>query len=200
MLHPKRPLVLVHGLWNTPNLFRNLIYSLEQNDLLIYVPFLPHQCGRTSLKLLAKQLNAYILERFGSSTTIDLLGFSMGGVIGRIWLQNFYGFRRTNRFISIGCPHQGTFTAQFVPRFCFAGIADMKIGSDLLRDLNHDLSALQEIKCDSFFCRSDLMVLPGWKAVLPIGSTHSLPVWTHKELISHPVAIRAIKEKILSDD
>jgi len=30
---------------------------------------------------------------------IDILGFSMGGIIGRYWLQKFNGYKRTRRLI-----------------------------------------------------------------------------------------------------
>ena len=70
-----------------------------------------------------------------------------------------------------------------------AGAADMKPGSDLLRDLNADISALEGVACLSYFCRWDLMVCPGWKAVLPVGPAEELPVWTHQQLIAHPRAV-----------
>ncbi|MED5321139.1 MAG: alpha/beta hydrolase, partial [Cyanobacteriota bacterium] len=120
------------------------------------------------------------------------LGFSMGGVIGRIWLQELGGAQRTRRFFSVGSPQQGTFAAQMIPRPLLAGAADMKVGSRLLRDLNRQTDALAGIECSSFFCRWDLMVCPGWKAVLPLGRCEEIPVWTHQQLISHPDAIRRL--------
>ena len=62
----------------------------------------------------------------------------------------------------------------------------------LLRDLNRQPDALAGIECSSFFCRWDLMVCPGWRAVLPLGRCEEIPVWTHQQLISHPDAIRRL--------
>ena len=72
------------------------------------------------------------------------------------------------------------------------GAADMKAGSDLLRQLNRQSDALAGVECSSFFCRWDLMVCPSWRAVLPLGVCEEIPVLTHKQLISHPDAIRRL--------
>ena len=81
------PLVLVHGLWDTPRLFHRLIQGLDQADRPLLAPHLPHGLGWVPLRQMAFRLDQNIQQRFGSDTRVDLLGFSMGGVIGRIWLQ-----------------------------------------------------------------------------------------------------------------
>ena len=85
-------------------------------DYPTFTPYFPHSFGRVPLRDLAQLLNDYILEQFGAKASIDLVGFSMGGVISRIWMQELGGACRTNRFISIGSPHLGTLTAQLVPK------------------------------------------------------------------------------------
>ena len=122
-----RPLVLVHGLWNTPQLFERLLNHLNQKPSLLLAPHLPHDFGRVGIRELAKELDLQIQSRFGSEQPIDILGFSMGGLISRVWLQEFMGFKRTIRFFSIGSPHKGTLTAQLVPKSFFKGITEMKI-------------------------------------------------------------------------
>ena len=162
------PLVLVHGLWDTPRLFHRLIQGLDQPDRPLLAPHLPHGLGWIPLRQLASRLDQHIQQRFGADTRVDLLGFSMGGVIGRIWLQELGGVQRTRRFLSVGSPQQGTLAAQMIPRPLLAGAADMKVGSRLLRELNRQPDALAGVECSSFFCRWDLMVCPGWRAVLPL--------------------------------
>ena len=80
-------LVLMHGLWDTPRLFRRLIQALDQPERPSAGPHLPHGLGHVPLRELARRLDRQIRERFGDDTVIDLFGFSMGGVISRIWLQ-----------------------------------------------------------------------------------------------------------------
>ena len=190
------PLVLVHGLWDTPRLFHRLIQGLDQADRPLLAPHLPHGLGWVPLRQLALRLDQHVQQRFGADTRVDLLGFSMGGVIGRIWLQELGGAQRTRRFYSVGSPQQGTLAAQLIPRQLLAGAADMKVGSRLLRQLNCQPDALTQVECCSFFCRWDLMVCPGWKAVLPLGRHVEIPVWTHKQLISHPAAIQRLRRSL----
>ncbi len=194
---PSRPLVLVHGLLDTPRLFSRLERRLEGQDRPVLSPHLPHRFGATPLRQLAQQLDGLIQERWGLETSIDILGFSMGGVIARTWLQELGGAKRTHRFLSVGSPQQGTLTAQCVPAWLFAGLADMKRGSPLLRSLNGNYSDLQAVECISFFCRWDLMVCPGWQAVLPIGTSKVVPVWTHQQLMSHPRSLDLLTEALL---
>ena len=126
------PLVLVHGLWDTPRLFDSLQRELDGRRGPVLAPHLPHGLGQVPLEELAEQLDRHITERFGAETPVDLLGFSMGGVISRAWIQLLAGHRRTRRFISVASPQQGSWVALPWPRRPLAGIADMKPGSACL--------------------------------------------------------------------
>ena len=192
----KRPIFLVHGLWNNPKLFDKLIKKVKENDYELYRPHLPHKFGKTSLRHLARDLDFKIEELVGPKREIDIVGFSMGGLISRLWLQNHNGFLRTKRFFSIGTPHFGTYTAQLIPSSFFSGIAEMKKGSNLLSQLNNDLTTLEKIECISFFTKWDLMSFPGWQAKLSVGYSYQLPVLTHKELITNNLAIDILAKNI----
>ena len=194
------PLVLMHGLWDTPRLFRRLIQAIDAPEQPLLAPHLPHGLGVVPLREMARRLDRAIQERFGPDTEIDLFGFSMGGVIGRIWLQELDGALRTRRFFSVGSPQQGTFAALPIPRLLLAGAADMKPGSAVLRDLNRSDTALADVACRSYFCRWDLMVCPGWQAVLPVGPQVELPVWTHQQLIAHPLAVNRLAADLRSEE
>jgi triacylglycerol lipase len=41
------------------------------------------------------------------------------------------------------------------------------------------------------------VVLPSWRAVLPVGTRRMLPVWTHPQLLRDPAAIRPLAEQLL---
>ena len=198
MIRP--PLVLLHGLWDTPRLFGRLEALLRERcpPLEIYTPHLPHKLGVTPIRNLAAQLGGLLSARFGDNQPLDLLGFSMGGVIGRTWLQEQGGHRRTRRFVVLGSPQRGTLTAQLVPRPLLSGIADLKIGSALLRQLDRRSHLLDAIDCHSFYTPTDLTVCPGWWAVLPRGTRRALPVFTHRQLIVDPGAIAPVGDLLLS--
>lgn len=191
------PLVLVHGLWDDPRLFRRLIAELDGRRGEPLVPHLPHRLGATGLETLAEQLGREIVARYGPDQPVDLLGFSMGGVIARTWVQAFGGQARTRRLISVGSPQRGTLAAQLVPRLLLAGIADMKIGSALLRRLENDQRSLAGVDCLSYWCLLDSMIIPSWRGVLPVGPVVRLPVWDHKHLILHPAALGPISRDLI---
>ena len=195
----KRPIFLVHGLWNNPKLFEKLIERIEDVDCQLYRPHLPHSFGKTSLWKLARDLDSKIEELVGPKIEIDIVGFSMGGLISRIWLQNYDGFLRTKRFFSIGTPHLGTYTAQIIPSFLMPGLGEMKRGSNLVAQLNNDLTPLTSLECISFYTKWDLMSFPGWQAKLPLGNSYELPVLTHKELITNTSALEILVEKIFKN-
>jgi len=195
----KRPIFLIHGLWNNPKLFEKLLKKIKKDDYQLYSPHLPHKYGNTSLRRLACDLDSQIEELVGPKIEIDVVGFSMGGLISRLWLQNHNGFLRTKRFFSIGTPHFGTYTAQMIPSFLMPGIAEMKRGSSLLSQLNNDLTPLERVQCTSFYTKWDLMSFPGWQAKLAIGNSYQLPVLTHKELITNSSSLDVLVKKIFDD-
>jgi len=195
-----RPVFLVHGLWNNPKLFEHLIEKIKEDKYELYRPHLPHKFGKTSLRQLAKDLDSKIKELVAPEIEIDLVGFSMGGLISRIWLQNHNGYLRTKRFFSIGTPHFGTYTAQAIPSFFMPGLAEMKRGSSLLSQLNNDLTSLKMVECTSFYTKWDLMSFPGWQSKLSIGDSYDIPVLTHKELITKSTSLDVLVEKIFKNN
>jgi len=187
----------VHGLLDTPEVFQKLQQEIGDRRADLLIPQLSLRLGRTPIEEAAAELAHHIEAAYPGQSPLDLLGFSMGGVIGRTWIQRLGGHRRTRRFISLGSPHQGTLTAQPWPGQIFKGLADLKWGSALLRDLNGHHEALESVDCHSFYSALDLAVLPGWSAVLPIGSRTELPVATHPQLLRDGAAIRPLAEELL---
>ena len=161
------------------------------------LPALSLRLGVTSVREAASELSHQIEAAFPGQQAVDLLGFSIGGVIARSWIQQHGGHRRTRRFISLGSPQQGTITAQPWSSRLFRGLADVKWGSALLQELNDDLDTLRAVECHSFYSALDLAVLPGWRAVLPIGPRRMLPVATHPQLLRDLAALRPLALELL---
>jgi triacylglycerol lipase len=192
------PLVLVHGLWDTPDLFNTLKRTLAGRRGTLFTPHLPHGLGVVPLDELAIQLNQAIEAAFGPDQILDVMGFSMGGLISRTWIQLQGGHQRVRRFTSVASPQQGTLAAQVWPRWPLASVADMKLGSDLLRRLNGDPGPLAAIDCCSIYCVADVMVVPGWTAVLPVGRRLAFPLHlAHHELMARPEAVELVASELL---
>jgi len=109
------------------------------------LPALSLRLGVTSVREAASELSHQIEAAYPGQQAVDLLGFSIGGVIARSWIQQHGGHRRTRRFISLGSPQQGTITAQPWSSRLFRGLADVKWGSALLQDLNDNLDTLRAV-------------------------------------------------------
>ncbi|MEB3258876.1 MAG: alpha/beta fold hydrolase [Cyanobacteriota bacterium] len=192
------PLVLVHGLWDTPALFNSLGRAIGQRRE-VFIPHLPHGLGVVPLEELGASLGQAIEARFGAEASIDVMGFSMGGLISRAWIQLLGGGQRVRRFTSVASPQRGTVTALPWPGRWLASVGDMKVGSPLLRRLNANPEALVGIDCCSLYCLADLMVLPGWTAVLPVGRREVLRPLTlqHHELMAHPASVAQVAKELL---
>ena len=193
----RNPIILIHGLWNTSRIFSFISSKLDEKEVEYFAPTLNHAFGMTSIVELANLMDQLIVEKYGLEQEIDILGFSMGGIIGRYWINKFNGHKRTKRFITIGSPHNGTLTSQLVPKYPFRGISEMKINSSLLRDLANYDYFLNGIDCISFFTYWDLMVFPGWRANLNVGEKISLNIFKHRNLVRNPEAVERIIERLM---
>ena len=193
----RNPIILIHGLWTSSSIFSSITSQLDEIGVEYFAPTLNHSYGMTSIIDLTNTLNELILEKYGLEKEIDILGFSMGGIIGRHWLQKFHGYKRTRRLISVGSPHKGTLTAQFVPKYPFKGISEMKINSKFLRELAKNDFVLAEIDCISFFTYWDLMVIPSCWTNLNLGEKISVKVYKHRNLVRNKFSVKKIIEKII---
>jgi len=188
---------LIHGLWNTSSIFSSITSKLDEIGIEYFAPTLYHSYGMTSIIDLTNTLNELILEKYGLEKEIDILGFSMGGIIGRYWLQKFNGYQRTRRLISIGSPHKGTLMAQLVPKYPFKGISEMKINSNFLRELEKKDFFLDDIECINFFTYWDLMVFPGWWTNLNFGKKISVKIYKHRNLVRNKSVVDKIIDEII---
>ena len=173
----------MHGLLDSPAVFNALKRCLGNQRQPLLIPELPLRFGLTPISEAAELLGSHIEAAFGLEQPIDLLGFSIGGVIARAWIQLLGGQRRTRRFTSVGSPQQGTLTAQPWPGRLLAGIADLKSGSPLLTELNGNPLTLAGKECFGFYSTIERAVLPGIPAWVQVG--HTLPVrwWAHTHTI-----------------
>ena len=91
----KRPIILIHGLWNSSAIFSSLLKRLDYYGVEYYAPTLNLYFGRISIVELAKSLDELIIKKYGKKREIDILGFSMGGIIARYWINYCNGYLKT---------------------------------------------------------------------------------------------------------
>jgi triacylglycerol lipase len=113
----------------------------------------------------------------------------MGGLICRYYLQRLDGMKKVNRFISISAPHNGDRMAYLLGNI---GCRQMRPGSEFLKDLNSDLSRLEEVKIVSIWTPFDLSIRPPSSSHLPIGEELIIPVLLHPLMVRDNRVLKAI--------
>jgi triacylglycerol lipase len=173
----RNPVLLVHGLYDTVAKFKELSAYLNQLGWSVHSINLKPNDGSAPLNDLAKQVADYVDRTFESGQIIDLLGFSMGGLVTRYYLQRLGGVERVKRYITISAPNNGTLTAYSLP---LKGITQMRINSSFLQDLNQDYDQyLSQIQVTNLWTPYDLMILPAHSSKMGIGREISVPVVVH---------------------
>lgn len=181
------PVLLVHGIWDTGAKLAPMARALERAGAPRAEPItLSKNDGSAPLRVLAAEV-ADAAAALGPR--IDLVGFSMGALISRTYLQRLGGRERVRRFVSIAGPHAGTTWARFSgPRA--HGIRDMRPGSALLSDLERDVDPWGAVQVHTLWTPYDLMIVPPRSSVLAaVESDTRLPIAMHRWLVSDPRAI-----------
>lgn len=163
---PVRPnVVLVHGYWNDHRIFDPMVRVLAREGYTCYAPDLtPNDC-RLGVRHLTRQLAAGIDARFGPTAPVVLVGFSLGGIVARDYVENVADRRRVRGVFLIASAGRGTLWANLSPH---PGQRELAIGSPFLRALNADDTPWRTIPLHAYWTPLDLMVVPAvssrWEA------------------------------------
>ena len=185
----KNPVVLVHGLNDTARIFEPMTISLEKLGWSVHSFDLLPSNGDCCLKELGQQLANFIQATLPVDQPVDLVGFSMGGIVSRYYVQRLGGIDRVHRFVSIASPHFGTLTAFATQRL---GCMQMRPGHPFLNDLNRDMLILRQINFTSIWTPMDLMIMPPISSQMPLGKDVVLPVAFHPWMVTDPRGIGAV--------
>ncbi len=191
------PALLVHGIFDSDRKMRRLQAALEAegHPQVVRVRLTP-RFGRAPIAHYARQLDAearHALEATGASQ-VDVVGFSMGALVCRYWIQRLGGKQRTRRFVSLAGPHAGSLWAHLAP---LPAARDMRPGSPLLRELAEDADPWGAVEVFAFWTPFDLMVLPGRSGRLAGARREaSLPVASHPSMVRSPRILRAVVEAL----
>ncbi len=187
------PVLLVHGIWDTNAIFDRMSAYLTQQGRSVYSLDLIPNNGDAGLDDLAEQVAKYARRCFGQEQPFDLVGYSMGGIVSRYYVQRLGGINRVQRFVTISSPHNGTVVAYGSWR---VGCMQMRPDSLFLQDLNRDMALLGQIEFTSIWTPYDFMIVPAISSRLPVGREVIVPVGLHRWMVSDVRSLNAIAQAL----
>ncbi len=190
----RNPVLLVHGIYNTEAKFNTMKRYLTNLGWSVHCLNLKPNNGDGHLEHLAEQVANYINNTFPREQPIDLIGFSMGGVVTRYYLQCLGGVNKVQRYISISAPNKGTLTAYALQR---PGIRQMRPNSQFLRKLNQNIKdSLEKINVTVIWTPYDLMIVPANSSPINVGKEIKLPVLVHEWMVRDTRTLEAISQAL----
>lgn len=134
------PVLLVPGYGGSTTSLESLAGRLRAAGRDATVVGLPGD-GMGDLREAAKALDAAVGRALaGGAPSVDVVGYSAGGIVVRDWVRELGGDRRARRVVTLGSPHHGTkiaaLGAQLVPGACPIACQQLVPGSELLDELN----------------------------------------------------------------
>ena len=183
-------IVLVHGFISTGKIFLLMRKRFEENGFKCFTPTLKPIDAKHGLEDLGKKLSDEINYYLGNDSEFSLVGFSMGGIICRYYLQELDGIDRVNQFITISTPHHGSYLAYLYPG---KGMRQLRPNSLFLKNLESKESVLKQINNYSFRTPFDLMIIPSSSSVWNMAINKKYYSFIHAYMLFNP---KIIKESI----
>jgi triacylglycerol lipase len=135
------PVVLVPGYGGSQTGLDVMAAYLRAHGKDVTVVTLPDG-GQGDLNVQAQTLGstvAAVLARTGAPS-VDVVGYSAGGVVARLWVRDHGGGSHARRVITLGSPHHGTEVAgiagSLLPGACPIACQQLEPSSSLLASLN----------------------------------------------------------------
>jgi triacylglycerol lipase len=160
----KNPVILVQGYSEPSWYFLYGIYrNLKKTGREVYPVNLFPNIGdiKEQAKIIAAKIDQVKKER--AIQKVDYVCHSMGGLIGRYYIQDMNGVNSIDHYVSIATPHNGTYVAWLG---IGEGAKQMRPNSDFLKALNAGNPLRGNIKYTSIWTKTDEIVIPAESAVL----------------------------------
>lgn len=172
----RKTVLLLHGLFDTGKVFAPLEAALQQHGFETLAPDLVPNDGSASIAELAERVAELVEHRIATQQPLAVVGFSMGGIVARYYLQELSGYQRVQQVVTIASPHNGSVLAYFAKG---KGIEELRPRSALLQQLAASEDKLSTVQVLSLWTPLDLMVVPARSCVWRRAENLALAVPVH---------------------
>ena len=163
------PVIIVPG-WGAPHFHTAWIArQLASEGMNVHTLAFP-RLGMGDMRVSAELLGEKVRDTCAAEGVprVNLIGYSLGGLIARIYLQEFGGYDHLGRAVYVGAPQDGIYTAY--PASFTRGGRQVRAGSAFMRELNRTgPCACHGRRCLSIYLSKDGIILPSKSARLPCG-------------------------------
>lgn len=185
--------VFVNGIYNSGKRFKTMGRRLKSRGWQVFAIDLRPNDGSITFEAMARQLDAFVSANIPPGEKFDLVGFSMGGLVCRYYIQKLGGYRRVRRFVTLSTPNHGTLWAWLSGR---SGVKQMRPGSPMLDELNGDVSELAPLEYTSIYTPLDLTIVPPSSSRMQVARNVVSWVPFHALMIYMPGPIRAVEQAL----
>jgi len=190
----QRAVVLVHGFFCNRGLWNRWIPALRAARV-------PHLA--ITMEPPFADIDDYVdlidaaIDRATASTGVAplLVGHSMGGLAIRAWwrARRDIAASRVHSVITIGSPHQGTFTARFAKA---VNASQMRLASEWLRDLAEQESPQCRSRFTCFYSHCDNIAMPASTGALPGADNRHVTGQPHVSLAFAPEVFAEVLRRV----
>lgn len=167
--------------------------------------------GTADLRTQAEQLDGAARRAMTRTAagSVDVVGYSAGGVVARLWVRDFDGASKARRVLSLGSPQHGTSVAEqavgTLPGRCPKACGQLAPDSDLLRGLNAGDETPRGPVFISIWSTSDEVVTPPDTARLAGATNFTIQSVCANARVSHAQVpsnkvVRGVVAQVLGPD
>lgn len=185
-MQKSRVAILIPGIFDRGKSMLRMQGALARSGFDARTIKLKTNSGWHGMEPMAMQLRELVGEVTDRGETCALVGFSMGGIVARYYLQRLGGADKVHKFIALSSPHYGSLWAHLLP---YKGGRQLRIGSEFLNNLNRDATVLEGAAPVSIWTPYDATILPRTSSRLPVGNTYRVPVSLHRWVPQNPAVV-----------
>lgn len=186
-------IVLVHGFISTGKIFFYIKKKLEAQGHKCFTPTLKPIDAKYGIEDLAIKLKHYIENNLEADSNFVLVGFSMGAIICRYYLQDLSGIDRVNKLITISAPHHGSYLSYLYPG---KGIRQLRPNSTFLKNLETKEYLLKNLNSFSYRTPFDLMIIPNKSSIWERATNKKFISIMHSSMLINSKLIKEIIKQL----